>query len=147
MSQILQNLQIMSNWLIPCNSDVFRIHDYFAKNCIVDWKQSHYKFMVGDIVYIYCSMPEMKIRYKCRVVLPNIEYSESINDEEYWTDKHISEAVAKQNRYVRMELIDALDSSELTLHTLMPYGLKKAPQGPQRIQGDLLLYIQSVFNK
>jgi len=33
----------MCNWLIPCSVDVFRIHDYFANNDIVDWKQSHYK--------------------------------------------------------------------------------------------------------
>lgn len=137
----------MSNWLIPCSVDVFRIHDYFANNNIVDWKQSHYKFIEGDIVYIYCSMPEMKIRYKCRVIQPDIEYNESINDEEYWKNKHVSIAVAKQNKYVRMEFVDSIDSSELSLHALMSNGLKKAPQGAQRIQGDLLGYIQSVFYK
>ena len=103
--------------------------------------------MEGDIVYIYCSMPEMKIRYICRVIQPNIEYSESINDEEYWKKKHISISVAKQNKYVRMELVDSIDSPELSLHALISYGLRKAPQGSQRIQGDLLDYIQSIFNK
>ena len=56
----------------------------FATYNIIDWKQSHYKFQEGDIVYIYCSKPGMKVRYKCIVVQPNIEYSETIHDEEYW---------------------------------------------------------------
>ena len=137
----------MSNWLIPCSIDVFRVHDYFATYNIIDWKQSHYKFQEGDIVYIYCSTPEMKVRYKCIVIQPNIEYSEAIHDEEYWGHKHIYNAVAKQNRYVRMELIGKVDSSDLSLHTLISHGLRMAPQGPQRIQGDLLDYIQSVFDK
>ena len=46
-----------------------------------------------------------------------------------------------------MELIGKVDSSDLSLHTLISHGLRMAPQGPQRIQGDLLHYIQSVFDK
>lgn len=135
------------NWLIPCSTDVFRIHDYFANNNIIDWKQSHYKFKEGDIVYIYCSMPEMRIRYKCKVLQPDIEYKESINDEEYWGHKHIFNAVAKQNRYVRMELVKTINCVDLSLPTLISFGLKKAPQGPQKIHGELLNYIQSTFDK
>ena len=121
----------MSTWLIPCSCKVFRIHDYFMSNSIVDWKQSHYKFNVGDIIYIYCSHPEMSIRYKLIVVETDIEFNDSIKDEEYWADYHISQSAAKQNKYVRLELKDN--------------GLKTAPQGPCRIGGNVLSYIESIF--
>ena len=135
----------MSTWLIPCSCKVFRIHDYFMSNSIVDWKQSHYKFNVGDIIYIYCSHPEMSIRYKLIVVETDIEFNDSIKDEEYWADYHISQSVAKQNKYVRLELIDRVNSAELDLSALKDNGLKTAPQGPCRIGGNVLSYIESIF--
>ena len=49
--------------------------------------------------------------------------------------------------YNEFELIGKVNSSDLSLHTLISHGLRMAPQGPQRIQGDLLHYIQSVFDK
>ena len=48
------NVVKMKNyWIIPGNLKIFRISDYFKCNDIIDWKQSHYKFTIGDIVFIY----------------------------------------------------------------------------------------------
>ena len=53
----------MNYWIIPGRNDVFRVDDYFETNDVVDWKQSHYLFEVGDIVYIYVSAPISRIKY------------------------------------------------------------------------------------
>ena len=137
----------MKYWIIPCNLKVFRVHDYFANNQEVDWKQSHYTFQPGDIVFIYCSLPEAKIKYMTEVIQINIPYNDSIKDEEYWGNNHIAEIVAQQNKYVRLRLIETNSGDELDIDTLISFGLKKAPQGAQAITGDLLLHILSKFDK
>ena len=136
----------MRYWLIPCDSKKFRIHDYFASNKIVDWKQSHYIFEQGDIVFIYCSAPDAEIKYMLEVEQPNILYKDSINDEEYWGDKHMSKVAAEQNKYVRLKLICSIKSSKLDIESLYMAGLKTT-RGPQTISGDLLSYILSACNE
>ena len=136
----------MKYWLIPCDSKKFRVHDYFANNQIVDWKQSHYKFEIGDIVFIYCSAPEAEIRYMLEVAQPNISYDNSIDDEEYWGDKHMSKAAAMQNKYVRLHLLETINPNELDIISLKNNGLIKAPQGAQKISGNLLSFILSKCN-
>lgn len=69
--------------IIPGSTKIFRVTDYFNDHDIVDWKQSHYKFMVGDVVFLYVSNPISSIRYMLEVVKCDIPYDESMNDEEY----------------------------------------------------------------
>lgn len=135
----------MSTWLIPCNSRVFRIHDYLQSNSIVDWKQSHYKFDIGDIVYIYCSHPEMSVRYMFVVEQTNIDYKSAIKHLEYWSDECFAAKAIKQNNFIRIRLINYANTQDLHLSMLLKHGLKKAPQGPCRIEGDILDYIESKF--
>lgn len=92
-------------WIIPGNLKIFRITDYFSNNDIVDWKQSHYKFSVGDIVFLYVSSPISSIRYMLEVIKTDIPFEESIKDGEYWTSEHpVAEEVRSYN-YVRLKLL------------------------------------------
>lgn len=115
-------------WIIPGNLKIFRITDYFSNNDIVDWKQSHYKFSVGDIVFLYVSSPISSIRYMLEVIKTDIPFEESINDSEYWTSKHPVAKEVKNYKYVRLKLLKRSDSPALHIDALSNVGIK-VPQG------------------
>ena len=58
----------MEHWIIPSNNQKFRIDAFLAKyENKVDWKQLT-RISVGDVVYIYGTRPEMRIKYKMKVI-------------------------------------------------------------------------------
>lgn len=140
------NIDKMKNyWIIPGNLKIFRILDYFKCNDIVDWKQSHYKFTIGDIVFIYISNPISSIRYMLEVVKCDIPYKDSLNDEEYWTSNHEMADNVKSYKYVRLKLLKFSDSPFLHLNSLAKYGLS-VPQGAtHNLSSNLVDYILSQF--
>ena len=140
------NVVKMKNyWIIPGNLKIFRISDYFKCNDIIDWKQSHYKFTIGDIVFIYISNPISSIRYMLEVVKCDIPYEDSLNDEEYWTSNHEMADNVKYYKYVRLKLLKFSDSPFLHLNSLAKYGLS-VPQGAtHNLSNNLVDYILSQF--
>ena len=140
------NVVKMKNyWIIPGNLKIFRISDYFKCNDIIDWKQSHYKFTIGDIVFIYISNPISSIRYMLEVVKCDISYEDSLNDEEYWTSYHEMADNVKYYKYVRLKLLKFSDSPFLHLNSLAKYGLS-VPQGAtHNLSNNLVDYILSQF--
>ena len=132
-------------WVIPGNIYIFRVTDYFDKYDIVDWKQSHYKFEVGDIVFIYVSKPICSIRYMLQVVKCDVSFEEYINDEDYWGDKHEFRANVKHYKYVRLKLLKSSTSKDLHLDYLAEYGMS-APQGATKeLSKELVDYILRRF--
>lgn len=140
------NVVKMKNyWIIPGNLKIFRISDYFKCNDIIDWKQSHYKFTIGDIVFIYISNPISSIRYMLEVVKCDIPYEDSLNGEEYWTSNHEMADNVKYYKYVRLKLLKFSDSPFLHLNSLAKYGLS-VPQGAtHNLSSNLVDYILSQF--
>lgn len=136
----------MKYWIIPGNIKIFRVEDYFRDNDIVDWKQSHYKFEIGDVVFIYVSSPIRKIKYKLEVIKTDILYEDSINDSEYWTHHHPMEKDVKHYKYVRLKLKKRSDSNSLSQIKLSDFGFR-APQGPMhKISKELVEYILANFD-
>lgn len=132
-------------WIIPSNLNVFRVTDYFKRNDIVDWKQSHYKFAIGDIVFIYVSNPISSIRYMLEVIKCDITYEDSLNEEEYWTSRHKISNSIKSYKYVRLKLLNFSDSPSLHINSLAKFGLR-APQGAtHKLSSNLIDYILSQF--
>ena len=57
----------MKYWIVPSNDSTFRIGDAIkAQGGLVDWRTD--KFSVGDIVFIYKTLPEKRIHYKMEVM-------------------------------------------------------------------------------
>ena len=56
----------MKYWIVPSNNNKFRLSDFLANHGYVDWKQKN-KFSVGDIVFMYCTKPESRIRFIMKV--------------------------------------------------------------------------------
>lgn len=139
------NIKMKNFWIIPSNLNVFRVTDYFKRNDIVDWKQSHYKFTIGDIVFIYVSNPISSIRYMLEVIKCDITYEDSLNEEEYWTSSHKISNSIKSYKYVRLKLLNFSDSPSLHINSLAKFGLR-APQGAtHKLSSNLIDYILSQF--
>lgn len=139
----------MNNWIIPSNSSKFDLAKFLSKhNNYVDWKQSaKANFEVGDVVYIYCTKPEMRIRYKMEVVATNIPFSKSLKDEDCWTDKKEFRAGIENNNYFRMRLTCNINTDNLTIMDLHSHGVKGWIQGPRKLSFDTVSYIESSIKK
>ena len=135
---------IIMNWLISANSKIYDHASSFEHNGSIGWKQNKTKYAVGDIVYVYCTSPIKKIRYKGRVEAIDLNFEQIRDDKKYWIDQNKYEE-AKGGSYFKLVLIDQVDSSILGLEELLNNGLKAAPQGPKKLSGDLLNYIQKQF--
>lgn len=132
------------NWLISANSKIYDHASSFEHHGFIDWKQNRTLYQVGDIVYIYCTAPVQRLRYKCAVENIKIPFNQIRDDKEYWLDLD-GYAEAQNGEYFRLKLIDQIDSEKLTLDFLKLNGLAAAPQGPKKLFDDLLTYIESVF--
>ena len=115
-------------------------------NNVVDWKQLA-NFEVGDVVYIYCTKPEMRIRYKMEVVETNIPFSKSLKDEDCWTDKGEYKSGIENNKYFRMQLTCYIDTDNLTIMDLHTHGIKGWIQRPRKLSFDDVSYIERSIKK
>ncbi|MBP9991547.1 MAG: hypothetical protein KBT45_09025 [Bacteroidales bacterium] len=137
----------MNNWIIPSNSSKFDLAKFLSKyNNEVDWKQSA-NFEVGDVVYIYCTKPEMRIRYKMNVIATDIPSSKTKIDKKFWSDEAELKKGMEYNRYFRMELVSETNSDLLTMDELHRQGVKGYFYGPRTIDRELSMYIDKAFNK
>ena len=133
----------MNNWIIPSNSSKFDLDRFLSKHDnFVDWKQSA-SFEVGDVVYIYCTKPEMRIRYKMEVIETNIPFGKSLKDETCWIDKTEFKAGVENNKYFRMKLLATTKSDMLTMDMLHKQGVKGYIYGPRTIDKEQTKYIES----
>lgn len=132
------------DWLISANSKIYDHSSSFEHHKFIDWRQSNYNFQVGDIIYIYCTAPLKKIRYKSKASNVNIPFEGIRDDKEYWVDFAEYEK-AKAGKYMRLDLIEQIDTEKLTLSNLLKHGLLAAPQGPKKLDDPLLSYIQKNF--
>lgn len=136
----------MKYWIVPSNNKRYRLIDFLKENEFVDWKQGRYNFQKGDIVYIYCSLPEQKIRYMMEIIEDHITFEQSIKDEEYWFDKTEFKAGITQNNYCRFRLIEEINNEKLSINNLLKHGLKSPPQCPMSPSEELLTYIKLCFS-
>lgn len=131
-------------WMISANGKMYDHASSFATNGFIDWRQRA-KYSVGDIVYIYCTRPFMRVMYKCEVVRHSVPFSECIDDAVFWIDRNEYEK-SKAGDYARLKLLEQVDTSHLCLDALKNHGLSAAPQGPIKVSAELHSYIEKHFN-
>ena len=132
------------SWMIPANGKLYDHEGAFNRFGYIDWKQGKFRFQVGDIVYIYCTLPIGKVRYKAIVDRVNMNFDEISDDREFWSDPSKYES-AKGGNYMRLRLLEKKDNEILNLTALCAHGLVKAPQTPMKVKADLLNYLEEVF--
>ena len=133
------------NWLIPANGKMYDHASSFAHYGSIDWRQGNAKYSIGDVVYIYCTTPIQKVRYKCRVTALDKTSSKIRDDKDYWINKEEYEK-SLDGKFFNLELIEEVDSERLSLSLLLHNGLKAAPQGPIKLNETLESYVSSVFS-
>ena len=132
------------NWLISANGKMYDHASSFAHYGSIDWRQGNVRYSVGDIVYIYCTIPIQRIRYKCKVTKLDKKSSEIRDDKVYWLNQEEYEK-SLGGKFFNLELIDEVDSDKLSLPLLLKNGINAAPQGPVKLTENLESYISSVF--
>lgn len=134
-------------WMMPSNSRKFDIHGFLEKYDTVDWKQRN-NFAIGDIVILYCTAPESRVRYMFRVVKTDVTVSEYINDKDFWSDVQEYEDGLKCNRYVRLRLLAELGNSDdsLSLERLRGIGISQFQRASRITDRSCIEYIEAVFS-
>jgi 5-methylcytosine-specific restriction protein A len=132
------------NWLISANAKMYDHASSFAHHGSIDWRQGNTKYSVGDIVYIYCTSPTQRLRYKSKVTETNKTVQQIRDDRDYWLNQ---EEYKKSlgGRFVNLQFVEEVDSEKLSLQALIMNGLKAAPQGPIKLGESVEAYISSVF--
>lgn len=126
----------ITTWIIPCN-DSYDIEKAYRNYQIIDWKQS-INVNVGDVVYIYKTNPYKCIRYKCDVVKVDKQVS-TIDDSNCVIDgtKYVD-----YGRYMELKFVHQYNYGLINYNELQKHNLKTV-QGPIKVQGELLKYIES----
>ena len=136
----------VTSWIIPANSRIHSHTEAFAKNGFVDWRQSYTGIEAEDIAYVYYGKPLSRIRFKCRVERVRMPFSEIRDDIESWSDRSEYER-AKADEYVRLRLVEQVNTSALGLGKLREHGLTEAPQKPWRTSPELAGYIEEQLSR
>ena len=138
----------MKYWIVPSNDSTFRIGDAIAaQNGMADWRTD--KFSVGDIVFIYKTIPEKRIHYKMEVIKVNMIFDEAFEQEPFWTDK-VQYYGNITSFYARFKLLEEYTDDILSLHHLHEHGYEGIPRSVRECkdQGliDFLLHPHQMVN-
>lgn len=136
-------------WVLSSNNNMFRLHDLLKVHNVVDWKQRN-SILVGDIVFMYCTAPESRIRYMFLVIATDITRNDYINDSKFWNDPEEAKKGMTLNRFIRLKLIGELPEYDMSLSRdiLKTKGLNASYQSGFRIApGALLDYILEAFEE
>lgn len=139
----------IKKWMIPANPKFFDLAGCLNKFGYVYWRQS-FNFQTRDIIYIYVSTPECRIRYKCVVEGHDLPFSEeNFIDKEFFVNPEDFEISKQNNRFMKMKLVSITTSDKLTLVHLLENGMKGAPQGCINLShggyAELLNYVEINF--
>ena len=133
------------DWLISANSERYNIELSFSDFGFIDWTQGSIGYNKGDIAYIYIAAPEKRIVYKCIVTQVEMDQSQIRQDKEYWF-KESDYYNSLKGRFIRLSLIEAVNTENLHLYELRKHGLVNAPYVAMKLHGELLHYIESYFS-
>lgn len=132
----------VDEWIIPVNPKQYNHRESFQKYGILE-KEQDASYQVGDIVYVYSTLPDQVITCATKVEKINIKSTErEVDDIEFI----VGDKKEDKDVYVRLKLISECECPELSLDVLLKHGLLYAPQGPNRVKGELKDYIHSIIN-
>lgn len=133
----------MKYWIVPNNGQKFNLEAAVrANHGFVDWRIKNVE--VGDIVFMYRTMPYGCIKYMMEVVKINLSEHERFDQNSFWIDKHaFSNDIAQ---YARLKLVDILDEKALTIKVLREHGVKGNIQTKRECPKETLMFIMKSVN-
>ncbi len=136
-------LSTMANWIFIANPNHFRMDKCLLECGFVEYIQRN-KVCVNDIVYLYSTSPIKRVEYKMIVERTDIPLKEAYDDWRFSLKanprRHGDSAL-----FFRLRLIKSVTTPKLGLDELRKHGLISSMQGPFKIEGELLDYIESQF--
>lgn len=134
---------LMNCWIIPSNPDVFDTEGCLAEHHFIFWHQKK-KYEVGDIVLIYSSRRDGQIKFVTKVKDVDIPYDSNLmsHEQKYWKTEHEPEGT-----FMKLQLLQMVESDALARSALMEHGLKGNIQGALKVtEKKLLGYIVDHLN-
>ncbi len=129
----------MKCWIVPSNDHIFRIGDAIqAQNGRVDWRMSN-NFSIGDIVFIYKTKPEQRVRYRMEIKSVGLSIDEAFDQEAYWKDKATYYGGLGSFKYARFILLEEYTDDIMSLHHLHEHGALGNMQSVMECKNDELL--------
>lgn len=125
-------------WVITCNPDFYKVEEAYAKEPILDWRQSN-NIEIGDIVYIYVAAPIKAILFETKVVAIDKPTS-TIDDSDFII---VGENYVGKDRYMELELVKTFPKELLDYEFLKDNGLGTV-RGSSIVNDELHLAISNV---
>lgn len=134
----------------PMKSDVDSIFNGRTRLYWIHRKGNHAKYEAGDVLYMYISSPIQKIRFKVKVLEPNIGATLEQLANPTWINQEDVDEQVRNNNNDKIEIVKEVDSERmdnLSLSSLCSHGLSKRIWGSVEITDneELVAYIESVF--
>ena len=128
----------MKYWMVPSNSRKFDMEAALrANNGLLDWRVKN--VCVGDMVFMYKTLPDGCIKYMFEVIKTNFSVRESLNQKPFWKD------MVKYNNgngvYARLKLVEVLDEKKLTINELRKHGINGNIQSKRSCPAETLAFI------
>lgn len=114
-------------WIVPANPKYYDLQKAFSENEEIIWKQSS-NIAVGDVVYLYVTVPVSAVLYRCQATEVNIPYR---NDDDNVHMDHV----------MRLKKLEQYEPSFLPFEKLKSYGIG-AVREPRRIPYSLICEIE-----
>ena len=132
----------MKYWIIPSNSQKFDMEAALrANNGLLDWRVKNVS--VGDMVFMYKTMPDGCIKYMFEVVKANFSLREALNQKPFWKD--FVKFNDGKGVYARLKLVEVLDEKVLTIYELRKRGINGNIQSKRSCPAETLAYIMDSF--
>lgn len=135
----------MKTWIVPCKVSTFLLEAALKANLneenqetFVDWRQSN-DFAVGDVVFIYKTMPESRIRYKMEVTKVGLNIDEATDNDTFWKDQAVFYDGLGAYKYVRFRLLTEYPAEMFKLETLQRHGIKGTIRSVMECKDEKLL--------
>lgn len=146
-SDNMEQIRPLIKWLIPSNKKYFDLEGCLKKYGFVYWRR-YFNYQDDDIVYIYSSKPDARIRYKLVVEDALVENPEKVlTGDEFYTEDNTPEYWKNTTKFSKFRLLEETNSEYLEINQLLQNGLNHAPQGAVCLSGHILEYIEDNFNK
>ena len=135
----------MQHWIYRASLDRFRLHDFIRDYGFVEYLQKG-DIQEGDIVYLYLTAPYKRVEYKMFVERANIPCEEQFDDTPY---SLIGSATTDDpsKKVIRFRFIDHVQTDELCYQKLRKHGFRFTIQSDRKIDGEIVDYIESFFDK
>ena len=133
----------MANWIFIANPNQFNMAKCLLECGFVEYIQRN-KVCINDIVYLYSTAPIKRIEYKMIVEKTNIPLKDAYDDRRFSFAAN-PRRHGQTSRFFRLRFLKAATTPKLGLDELRKHGLISSMQGPMKVDGELLYYIESQF--